>query len=68
MARVDFLYEEAGRGLLVSEVNTIPGFTPFSMYPKLWQETGLAYADLLGELIDIAQRRHARRRRTTNRL
>jgi len=68
MARVDFLYEEAGRGLLVSEVNTIPGFTPFSMYPKLWQETGLAYADLLGELIDIAQRRHARRRRTTDRL
>jgi len=38
------------------------------MYPKLWQETGLAYADLLGELIDIARRRHARRRRTTDRL
>ena len=36
MARVDFFYEEGGRGLLLNEVNTIPGFTPISMYPKLW--------------------------------
>ena len=67
MARVDFLYEEAGRGLLVSEVNTIPGFTPFSMYPRLWEASGLAYSDLLSELIDLAQSRHARQRRATDR-
>lgn len=67
MARVDFLYEEHGRGLLCSEVNTIPGFTPSSMYPKLWQASGLSYPDLLADLIDLAQRRHRRRRRTTDR-
>jgi D-alanine-D-alanine ligase len=67
MARVDFLYEEHGRGLLCSEVNTIPGFTPVSMYPKLWQATGLTYSGLLGELIDLALQRHSRRRRTTDR-
>lgn len=67
MARVDFLYEEHGRGLLCSEVNTIPGFTPTSMYPKLWQASGLAYPDLLAHLIELAQQRHGRRRRTTDR-
>ena len=44
MARVDFFYEEGGRGFLCNEVNTIPGFTPISMYPKLWQASGLSYA------------------------
>ncbi len=43
MARVDFFYEEFGRGWLLNEVNTIPGFTPGSMYPKLWDATGLPY-------------------------
>ena len=37
MARVDFFYEENGRGWLLNEINTIPGFTPASMYPKLWE-------------------------------
>ena len=41
MARVDFFYEEGGRGLLVNEVNTIPGFTPISMYPRLWEASGV---------------------------
>ena len=41
MARVDFLYEEGGRGPLLNEINTIPGFTPISMYPKLWAASGL---------------------------
>ena len=41
MARVDCFYEEGGRGFLVNEVNTIPGFTPISMYPKLWEVSGL---------------------------
>ena len=42
MARVDFFFEEPGRGFLVNEVNTIPGFTPISMYPKLWEVVGPA--------------------------
>ncbi|MFT4086436.1 MAG: D-alanine--D-alanine ligase family protein, partial [Gordonia sp. (in: high G+C Gram-positive bacteria)] len=40
MARVDFFYEEGGRGWLLNEINTIPGFTPASMYPKMWEATG----------------------------
>jgi D-alanine-D-alanine ligase len=62
MARVDFFYEP-GRGLLVNEVNTIPGFTPISMFPALWQASGLSYADLVGTLVDQALRRAERRRR-----
>src|SRR4029453_5702007 len=54
MARVDFFYEEGGRGFLVNELNTIPGFTPISMYPKLWEVSGLSYAALLDRLIDLA--------------
>ena len=65
MARVDFFYEEVGRGFLVNEVNTIPGFTPISMYPKLWEASGLAYPALLDRLIELARDRHARRRITT---
>jgi D-alanine-D-alanine ligase len=63
MARVDFFYEEAGRGFLVNEVNTIPGFTPVSMYPKLWEATGLPYPDLVDELVRLAVERHDRRSR-----
>jgi D-alanine-D-alanine ligase len=61
MARVDFFYEEAGRGFLVNEVNTIPGFTPISMYPKLWSATGVPYAELVDRLVGLALERHARR-------
>jgi D-alanine-D-alanine ligase len=61
MARVDFFFEEAGRGLLINEVNTIPGFTPISMYPRLWAATGVPYAALVDELVTQALRRHARR-------
>jgi D-alanine-D-alanine ligase len=64
---VDFFLEEGGRGFLVNEINTIPGFTPISMYPKLWQASGLTYAGLVDELIALALARHARRRRTTTR-
>jgi D-alanine-D-alanine ligase len=67
MARVDFFYEEHGRGLLVNEVNTIPGFTPISMYPQMWEATGLPYRELIDELIRLAieryDRRSAKRRR-----
>ena len=61
MARVDFFYEEDDRGLLVNEVNTIPGFTPISMYPKLWAASGVPYDRLIDELVDLALERHERR-------
>jgi D-alanine-D-alanine ligase len=61
MARVDFFYEENGRGLLVNEINTIPGFTPISMYPKMWEASGLSYPDLIDELIRLAVERYDRR-------
>jgi D-alanine-D-alanine ligase len=67
MARVDFFYEEGGRGFLCNEINTIPGFTPISMYPKLWQASGVSYSQLLDELIELAFDRHSRRRRNTAR-
>jgi D-alanine-D-alanine ligase len=63
MARVDFFWEEDGRGPLVNEVNTIPGFTPISQYPKLWEASGLPYARLLDELVALALERHERRSR-----
>jgi D-alanine-D-alanine ligase len=63
MARVDFFYDEGGRGFLVNEVNTIPGFTPVSMYPRLWEASGLAYPDLIDELVRLAVERHERRSR-----
>jgi D-alanine-D-alanine ligase len=67
LARVDFFYEEGGRGFLCNEVNTMPGFTPISMYPKLWQASGLTYPELIDELVRLALERHARKRRTTTR-
>ncbi len=59
MARVDFS-RGGGRGLLVNEVNTIPGFTPISMYPRLWEASGLPYPALVDELVDQALRRARR--------
>lgn len=67
MARVDFFYEKGKRGFLCNEVNTIPGFTPISMYPKLWQASGVTYPELLDELIALAIARHASRRNKTSR-
>jgi D-alanine-D-alanine ligase len=61
MARVDFFFEEEGRGFLVNEVNTIPGFTPISMYPKLWEASGVGYAELIDELVRLAIERNERR-------
>ncbi|HKY15349.1 MAG TPA: D-alanine--D-alanine ligase family protein [Microthrixaceae bacterium] len=63
LARVDFFYEETGRGLLVNEVNTMPGCTPVSMFPLLWQASGLSYRGLLDEVVRLALARHARRGR-----
>ncbi len=67
MARVDFFYEDGGRGFLCNEANTIPGFTPISMYPKLWQASGLPYDELIDELVRLALERHGRRRHNTKR-
>jgi D-alanine-D-alanine ligase len=69
MARVDFFFEDGpdGRGFLCNEVNTIPGFTPISMYPKLWIASGLSYASLIDELVALALERQSRRRRNTAR-
>ncbi len=61
MARADFLYEPHGRGPLLNELNTIPGFTPISMYPKMWEASGLSYPELINRLVDLAIDRHARR-------
>ena len=65
LSRVDFFFEEPGRGFLLNEVNTMPGFTPISMYPKLWMASGLSYHDLIDELVGLALERHTRRRRNT---
>jgi D-alanine-D-alanine ligase len=56
MARVDFFLR--GEEILLNEINTIPGFTPISMYPKLWEATGIPYAKLIDRLIELALERH----------
>jgi D-alanine-D-alanine ligase len=67
MARVDCFLADDGRGFLVNEVNTIPGFTPISMYPRLWEVSGLPYPDLLDRLVDLAVERHERRTKRAGR-
>ena len=67
MARIDFFFEENGRGFLCNEINTIPGFTPISMYPKLWNASGVSYPELLDRLINLALDRRAKHRRKTSR-
>ena len=54
MARVDFLLSRRDGRLVVSEVNTLPGFTPISMYPRLWEATGVPYSQLLTRLVEFA--------------
>ena len=61
LARVDFLLARASGDLFISEVNTMPGFTPISMYPQLWSESGLAYPALLDRLIELGLERAAER-------
>jgi D-alanine-D-alanine ligase len=56
LARVDFFLADSGR-LLVNEVNTMPGFTPASMFPQMWEASGVGYSELVGRLIDDAVRR-----------
>jgi len=61
-ARVDFFLEASGR-VLLNEINTIPGFTSISMFPRLWEATGLCYPDLLERLLDLGLERHKGRSR-----
>ena len=59
LARVDFFLEKDTEHFLINEINTMPGFTSISMYPKLWQASGLAYPDLIDRLIELALERQA---------
>ncbi len=62
LARVDFFMAESGE-ILVNEINTMPGFTHVSMYPRLWEKTGLGYSELLTRLIELGLERHRERAR-----
>src|SRR5512133_337320 len=67
MARVDFFVEKDTNNIYLNELNTIPGFTKISMYPKLWQASGLTYPQLVDRLIELALERKAQRDRTEHR-
>jgi D-alanine-D-alanine ligase len=64
MARVDFLLETATGKLYINEINTIPGFTSISMYPKMWEHSGIAFPALIDQLIRLALERHRRKKAT----
>jgi D-alanine-D-alanine ligase len=61
MARVDFFLDKKTNKFYLNEINTLPGFTSISMYPKLWEATGLKYSDLLDKLIELALDRHKKK-------
>jgi D-alanine-D-alanine ligase len=63
MARVDFFVDGKTDAIYLNEVNTIPGFTSISMYPKMWDATGLPYPRLLDRLLTLALERHAEKQR-----
>lgn len=73
LSRVDFFWEDPatdingrpGRGFLLNEVNTMPGFTPISMFPKMWISDGVSYPEIIDRLVELALERHSRRRRNT---
>ncbi len=62
LARVDFLMEPRSGKMYVNEINTMPGFTSISMYPKLWAATGIAYSDLIDRLVQLGLERHAEKK------
>ncbi|MES1257631.1 MAG: D-alanine--D-alanine ligase family protein [Acidobacteriota bacterium] len=64
MGRVDFLRETATGKLYINEINTIPGFTSISMFPKMWEYTGIPYSELIDRLIELALERHAQKEAT----
>jgi D-alanine-D-alanine ligase len=66
MARVDFFVEKETNRIYLNELNSIPGFTKISMYPKLWDASGLPYNKLVDRLIELAMQRKAERDRTSH--
>jgi D-alanine-D-alanine ligase len=64
MARVDFFLQERTQKIFLNEINTIPGFTEISMYPKLWEVSGLPYSQLLEELVSLGLERHNKRKKS----
>jgi D-alanine-D-alanine ligase len=62
MGRMDFFLTEDG-DIYLDEINTLPGFTPGSMYPRLWQQAGLSYSDLIARLVELALERHQEQKR-----
>jgi len=64
MARVDFFLEQETQRLYINEINTIPGFTSISMYPKMWEHSGIPFPTLLDQLIQFALDRHKRKQQT----
>ncbi|MCY4274652.1 MAG: D-alanine--D-alanine ligase [Gammaproteobacteria bacterium] len=63
LARIDFFVDRDSGEIMLNEVNTMPGFTPISMYPRLWAKSGLAYSDLIDRLIDLALENHESKQR-----
>jgi D-alanine-D-alanine ligase len=61
LSRVDFFLKSDG-SLIIEEINTIPGFTPASMYPRLWEAAGVSYSELVTRLVDLALERHREKR------
>ena len=62
LARVDFFIQSGSRQVIVNEINTMPGFTSISMYPKMWEASGLTYRDLVNRLLELAEIKFKRRR------
>ncbi|RAO35538.1 D-alanine--D-alanine ligase [Micromonospora noduli] len=65
LARVDFFYDETAGELYVNELNTMPGFTAHSMYPKVWAAAGVSYREVVDRLVELARLRHAERPAST---
>jgi D-alanine-D-alanine ligase len=63
LARVDFLMDPQTKKIYVNEINTMPGFTAISMYPKLWAASGVSYPELIHRLIQLALERHEDKKR-----
>ncbi len=64
LARVDFFVRREDESIYINEINTIPGFTPISMYPKLWEASGVSYSELIDRLIQLALERRAEQHNT----
>lgn len=63
LSRVDFFLQKSDGAIMINEINTMPGFTPYSMYPLLWRETGKSYRELLDDLIELAVQRYNEKQR-----